>query len=147
MNRAIAVLASAFAMFLVTPVLADQDDPPYKEGSVWHLSFIKVKAQLYDEYFRDVLPNRKRVLDEYQKQGLILSHKILSGSASNESDWDVLLLVEYKNWAALDGLDAKTAPIDKKVFGDRAQTVQLLVKRSDLREVIGQKIVQELLPK
>ena len=82
-------------------------EKPYTQGSVWSITMIRVKPGMFDVYMRDVLPLRKKINEEAKKQGLILSDHILSGNATGRDDFDVITLTEYKNWAALDGLDAK----------------------------------------
>ena len=99
---------------LLASTSAWAQERPYREGSVWVVSFVKTKNGLADDYLREVIPARKKLMDEAQKQGLIVSHKILSGISSNHDDWDIMFLDEYKNWAAFDGLTAKFDLISKE---------------------------------
>ena len=91
-------------------------DKPYKEGTVWSVSLIKVKPGMLDVYLRDLGSARKKLMEEAKKQGLIVSEKMFIGSASNREDWDVMFMVEYKNWAALDGLSGIDGDVGE---GDR----------------------------
>jgi hypothetical protein len=52
--------------------------------------------------------------------------------------------VEYKNHAALDGLDAKVEAIRDKVLGGKQQAHQLGEKREEIREVISDELLQEI---
>ncbi|MDQ3214933.1 MAG: hypothetical protein M3P99_02465 [Pseudomonadota bacterium] len=83
-------------------------------------------------------------MSEAKRQGLIVSEKILSGDAAGRDDWDLMLMVEYKNWAALDGLQDKFDAVALKMVGSEEKRVQLGVKRNDLREILGRKTLQEL---
>ncbi|UUZ50874.1 hypothetical protein LP420_15340 [Massilia sp. B-10] len=74
----------------------------------------------------------------------MLSEKILTGASSGRDDFDVLLMTEYKNFAALDGLDAKFDTIMQKVVGSEEKQVQTMVKRTEVREIMGEKLMQEL---
>lgn len=139
-------LLLSLILLVAWPARADEPKP-YKEGPVWGLTFIKVKPGMFDAYLREVLPVRKKTMDEAQKQGLVLSHKILVGEAANREDWDLLLMVEYKNWAAFDGLNDKFDAIAAKIVGGEERQVQMMIKRSDMREIVGDKTMQELLPK
>jgi hypothetical protein len=134
-------------LFSLSSTIAIADDKPYTEGSVWTLSMIRVKAGMFDVYMRDVLPMRKRIDDEAKKQGLLLSSHVLSGSASGKDDFDVLFLDEFKNWAAFDGIDAKYDAIMSKIIGSEEKQVQLMTKRIEVREILGDKHMQELLIK
>ena len=136
----------SFASLLASASTWSQERP-YREGSVWTVSFVKTKNGLGDDYLREIIPARKKLMDEAQKQGLIVSYKILSGSSANRDDWDVMFLDEYKNWAAFDGLTAKFDAVLKKVVGDEAAQTQAMVKRIEVRELIGDKVMQELIPK
>jgi hypothetical protein len=119
-------------------------DKPYKEGTVWSITFIKVKPGMFDVYMRDLAAQRKKLMEEAKKQGLIVSEKMLSGSASGRDDWDLMLMVEYKNWAAFDGLSEKFDALALKMVGSEEKQVQMMVKRTEVREILGEKMVQEL---
>jgi len=84
---------------------------PYNEGPVWTLTMIKTKTGLSDEYFKQITGTVKPVYEEEKKQKLILDYKILNGEASDPHDFNILILVEYANWAAFDHLRDKTDPI------------------------------------
>jgi hypothetical protein len=78
-------------------------------------------------------------MEEEKKQGLIMDYKVLIGDSSNREDFNILLMVEYKNIAAFDGLREKTDPIIAKVLGSQDAQRQLAVKRLDVRETSAPK--------
>ena len=102
---------------------------------------------MLDVYMRDVLPLRKKINEEAMKQGLILSDRVFSGPSSGRDDFDVMFLTEYKNWAAFDGISAKYDAIERKIIGSEEKAVQLMTKRTEVREIIGEKPMQELVIK
>jgi hypothetical protein len=116
----------------------------YALGSVWVLTFIKVKPGMCDAYLNQLVPVRKRLMAEAMQTGLVLSHKILNGFSSNASDWDLMVMVEYKNWAALDGLKDKLEAINQKVLGSEATALTLMEERSVSRQFVGDKPMQEI---
>ena len=122
-------------------------EKPYTEGTIWAISLIKVKPGMLDVYMRDILPLRKKIDEEARKQGLLLSTHVLSGLSSGRDDWDVMFMDEYKNWAAFDGIRAKYDAIESKVIGDEHKQVEVMTKRIEVREIIGEKTMQELIPK
>jgi hypothetical protein len=69
------------------------------------------------------------------------------GVSTNRDDYDVLLMQEFKNYAAFDGIKAKTGAIEENVIGSLDKQNQILAKRVEVREVLGSKTMQELLPK
>jgi hypothetical protein len=119
-------------------------DKPYKEGTVWSVSFIKVKPGMLDVYMRDLATQRKKLMDEAKKQGLIVSERMFSGAASGREDWDLMLMVEFENWVAFDGLSDKFDALALKLVGSEEMQTLMTVKRGDVREIMGTKTVQEL---
>lgn len=117
---------------------------PYNEGPVWTLTMIKTKAGLSDEYFKQITGTVKPVYDEEKKQKLILDYKILTGDAADPHDFNILILVEYPNWAAFDSLRDKMDPIVDKAMGSQEQQRDLAVKRLDIREILGTKTMREI---
>jgi hypothetical protein len=122
-------------------------DRPYTEGTVWTMTLIKVKPGEFDSYMKDLLPARKKIDDEAKKEGLILSTHILSGQASNHDDFDLVVIEEFKNWAAFDGIAAKYDAIMAKTGDTDEKMVQTMEKRVEVRTIIGEKTFQEILPK
>ena len=117
---------------------------PYNEGSVWALSMIKTKTGLSDEYFKQITGTVKPVYEEAKKQKIILSYKILDGEASGSHDFNILILVEYPNMAAFDGLRDKMDPLLTKVMGSEDERKDMAVKRLDIREILGTKTMREI---
>jgi hypothetical protein len=117
---------------------------PYNEGPVWTLTMIKTKTGLTDEYIKQITGTVKPVYDEEKKQNVILDYKILNGEASGPHDFNILILVEYPNWAAFDTLREKMDPVIAKVMGSQDQQRELAVKRLDIREILGTKTMREI---
>jgi len=117
---------------------------PYNEGPVWTVTMIKTKTGLSDEYFKQITGTVKPVYDEEKKQKVILDYKILNGEASDPHDFNILILVEYPNWAAFDHLRDKMDPILEKVMGSEEQRKDMAVKRLDIREILGTKTMREI---
>ncbi len=121
-----------------------QGDAPYTEGSVWSVTQVKTKPGFTDDYLRQLKSIFVGELDEAKKEGLILSYKILLGSYSTPADYDILLMIEYKDFAAFDGQRAKFDAIDKKLFGTPDQEREGAAKRMEIREILGDKLLQEI---
>jgi len=119
-------------------------EKPYKEGSVWTVTFVKVKPGMMDTYLRDLGANRKKLMEQAKKDGLILSERLLSGDATGREDFDLILMVEFKNWAAFDGLSDKFRALAEKMVGSEDKQVQMMTKRTEVREILGTKTMQEI---
>jgi hypothetical protein len=151
MNRNPRSRVSAFVLFALlsaSSVLAyAEDEKPYTDGPVWGITLIRVKPGMLETYLREIVPLRKKVNEEAKKQGLILSSHVLAGNSSGRDDFDVMILDEFKNWAAFDGLTAKYDAIMSNLVGSQDKQVQLLTKRTEVREIIGAKNMQEVMTK
>jgi hypothetical protein len=141
---AITSLTVAFACFAETNATNTNGSAPYNEGSVWTLTMIKTKTGLADEYLKQITETVKPVYEEEKKQKIILDYKILNGEASGPQDFNILILVEYPNWAAFDNLRDKMDPIVAKVMGTEEQRRTTAVKRLDVREILGTKTMREI---
>jgi hypothetical protein len=93
----------------------------HAEGAVWQITMVKTKPGMGDDYLKTLAKIFKSTNDEAKKQGIITDYKILLGDASTQQDYDILLMVEYANMAALDGLRDKTDPIGAKMVGNEDQ--------------------------
>jgi hypothetical protein len=119
-------------------------EKPYKEGSVWTVTFVKVKPGMMDTYLRDLGANRKKLMEQAKKDGLILSERLLSGDATGREDFDLILMVEYRNWAAFDGLEDKFRALAEKMVGSEDKQLQMMTKRTEVREILGTKTMREI---
>ncbi len=129
----------------LAPAAAAQQNVPYTEGTVWDLTFVRVNPGMEDDYLNNLRANWKRTGDEAKRQGLVLSHKVISTQAANRDDWGLLLMVEYKNMAALDGLRQKFEPIAAKLIGPQTERRTRAVQRNEIREIVGGKLGRELI--
>jgi len=111
------------------------------------VTLVRVKPGMLDTYLRELMPMRKKLDDEAKKAGILVSSHILSGAAANHDDFDVMFLDEFKNWAAFDGINAKYDAMLEKQIGNEEKRTQVMVKRTDVREITGVKTMQELIPK
>jgi hypothetical protein len=136
------LLVAVFAA-LFTPALCAQEN--YTEGPVWRVSLVRVKPTHLDEYLTSMRQVSKGFIEEEKRQGLIVDYKIfLKETKTGPQDWDVCIAVEYKNHAALDGLDSKMEAIRDKVLGGKQQAHQLGEKREEIREIISDELMQEI---
>jgi hypothetical protein len=144
MKRIQSMLLIASAL-LALELRGDDIQPlPYTEGSVWDMSFVKVKPGFSVDYLRSLNGTWRKVLDEAKKQKLVLSYKVLSAGAAGRDDWDLCLMVEYKNMAALDGLAEKMRNIALPSLGGEDKARELQTKRLEIRDIIANKLAREL---
>ena len=128
----------------VTAVPTAQSTAPYTEGAVWQITMVKTKPGMSDDYLKALAKIFKSTNDEAKRQGVITDYKILAGDAATQQDYDILLMVEYPNMAALDGLRDKMDPIGTKMVGSEDLRRQLAVKRLEIRDIMGDKTMREI---
>ena len=139
------ILATSAALFTAWAGLCSaQSDAPYTEGTVWNITMVKTKPGLGDQYLKGLAKSFKGSLDEAKKQDLIISYKILIGDAASPNDFNILLMVESKNMAALDNGREKFDPIAKKIEGPVEAQEKTMIKRLDIREIMGDKLMREI---
>jgi hypothetical protein len=142
-RKLLTTVTVAFALGLPSLCFA-QSDAPYTEGPVWTITMVKTKPGMTDDYLKMLAKIYKNANEEAKKQGTIMDYKILLGDTSTPQDFDILLMQEFPNMAALDGLRDKLDPIDKKIAGSMEAQHQGAVKRMEVREIMGNKLMREI---
>ena len=144
MKRFVTLAACAALVVVGSGLVRAQSDAPYTEGPVWGITMVKTKAGMTDDYLKALAKIYKSTNDEMKKQGLIMDYKILIGNDATPQDFDILLMVEFKNMAAFDGLREKADPIADKILGSEDARRQGAIKRMEIREIMGNKLMREV---
>jgi hypothetical protein len=118
---------------------------PYRNGSVWTMSMIRVKPGMDSAYLNYLATDWKRNQESLKKEGLILSYRVLTTESHGSSDWDVLLLSEYKDLATLEANQEKADALAQKVVGDDQKQMQGYKERAEIREVLGTRLAREII--
>jgi hypothetical protein len=139
-----------FIFFLLSlslsPAVPAVAQEQYTEGPVWDVSYVRTKPDQRDAYLTSLKENTVPILEEEKKEGLILDYKILNNLTQKDPhDWDLAIAVQYKNFAALDGVEIKELEIRNKMLGSKKAAEETMVqKRVDMREVLSIGLYQEL---
>lgn len=137
------LLAVVIISFCISGELTAQNKS-YTESGVWEISLIKTKLPYFNDYMTNLSNGWKKVMDEAKKEGFVLDYMVLSSSASNPEDWDLMLMIKYKNMAALDGMEDKIDKITEKLFGSPDTQQQNAISRNELREILGNRTTRQL---
>jgi hypothetical protein len=128
--------------------ISAQEKDLYEDGTVWSLTFVRTAANKGDDYLKGLADTWVANMDEAKKEGLIVSYKILQGNAANEDDFDLILMIENKNLAALDpdeSRDAKFDAIEKKIRDKMgAKYESTITNYDDIRDLLGTKLMREI---
>jgi hypothetical protein len=130
---------------LTTTAYADGRD--YNDGPVVNVSSIRTVDGHFDDYMRWLATTYKKEQEAAKKAGLITGYRIFVIEARGPNDPDILLVVEYKNWAALDHLGGKLDAVSAEVEGSVEKANQSEVDRAKIRTVLGSRTQQEVLLK
>src|SRR5215467_13847351 len=99
------VLATAALLGLTSlSSLAYADGRDWSDGPVINVSSIRTIDGHFDEYMHWLATTYKKQQEAAKKAGLITAWRVVVVEARTPSDPDILLVTEFKNWAALDGL-------------------------------------------
>jgi hypothetical protein len=144
MNRNRFAAYAAFACVAWAGGTALADDHAYTEGAVVNVSRIRTLDGKFDDYMKYIDTTWKRSQEAAKKAGFIVGYQVLSVEPRGPDEPDLLLVITYKNWAALDGALAKGDQIAKEVEGSVAKSNQGMSDRGKIRRILGSSTMQVL---
>ncbi len=138
-----AALVAASA--LTTPVYADGRD--WNDGPVINVSSIRTVDGHFDDYMHWLATTYKKQQEAAKKAGLITSYRVIVIEPRGPNEPDILLVTEFKNWAALDHLGSKLDQISAQIEGSVDAAAKSEVDRAKIRTVLGSRTQQEAILK
>jgi hypothetical protein len=135
---------AAFLGLAITSAAAVADEHVYTDGPVVNVAAIRTEYGKFDDYMKYLDTTWKAEQEAAKKAGYIISYRVVTVEPRGENDPDIYLVINYKNWAALDNATAKSDAILKQVEGTLAASNQGAVDRSKIRRVLGSWTGQEL---
>lgn len=128
----------------VTVVVVAQVKRPFRNGSVWSISFIKMKPGMETAYLNYVAGDWKHEQEALKKDGQILSYKVITTETHGSSDWNIMLMSEYKDLATLEADEAKADNLLQTVSGNDEKQMQGYRDRLQIREVLDVRTAREI---
>ena len=123
--------------------LAFADGRDWNDGPVVNAAYIRTVDGHFDDYMHWLATTYKKQQEAAKAAGLILSYRVLVVEARNPQDPDVILVTEFKNWAALDNLGGKLDAVSAKVEGSVDAANKSEADRAKIRTVLGARTMQE----
>jgi pullulanase/glycogen debranching enzyme len=117
---------------------------PFRNGSVWNVAMIRMKPGMETAYLNYLANDWKRNQEAAKKEGLLLSYRVLATEAHGTNDWNLLLMTEYKDLATMEANEDKADALSQKVVGDDQKQMQGYKDRSEIREVMGERLAREI---
>jgi hypothetical protein len=118
---------------------------PYHDGSVWSIAFIRVKAGMDSAYLNYLASDWKREQEAMKAEGIILSYKVIATEAHTPAEFNLMLMTEYKNLAAMEANAEKAEALGQKLFGNDQKMMQGYKDRLEIREVLGDRLGREVI--
>ena len=123
-----------------TAVFADGKD--WSDGPVINVASIRTVDGHFDDYMHWLATTYKKQQEAAKKAGLITNYEVILIEARGPNDPDVLLVTEFKNWAALDNLGGKFDKVSVEVEGSVEAAAQSERDRAKIRTVLGSRTEQ-----
>ncbi|MBA3357342.1 MAG: hypothetical protein H0U18_15670 [Pyrinomonadaceae bacterium] len=142
-NRKFLGLLVALVLALSVVTFA-QVNRPYRNGSVWSIGFIRMKPGMDTAYLNYVAGDWKREQEALKKDGQIISYKVLQTEAHGSTDWNLMLLTEYKDLATYEQNLDKTDALLQTVIGNDEKQRQGYRDRLEIREVLADRLAREI---
>lgn len=118
----------------------------YTQGPIGVMTYAKTKPGMFDRYMAYLAGPYKTEMEAEKAAGIIQDYAILTSEARTPADHDVLLIVLYKNWAALDGLQDRTDAVANRALSSTPQQRdQQFIDRGAMREILGNRTYQRLM--
>jgi len=96
-------------------------------------------------YLNYVAGEWKAEQEAQKKEGNILSYKVMSVEGHTNTEWNLMLMTEYKNLAAMEANEDKAEAVAQKVVGNDAKQMQGYNDRLAIREVMGDRLAREII--
>jgi hypothetical protein len=145
-SQRVGALGALLALTTLSSVaLADGRD--WSDGPVINVASIRTVDGHFDDYMHWLATTYKKQQEAAKKAGLITGYRVLVIEARGPNDPDILLVTEFKNWAALDNLGGKLDKISAEVEGSVEAAARSEADRAKIRTVLGSRTEQEAILK
>ena len=135
----------ATALLVLSVAVFAQVNRPYRNGSVWNIAFIRMKPGMETAYLNYIASEWKRNQEAMKKDGLIVSYKVLTTEAHGSTDWNIILMTEYKDMATMEANEAKADALAQQVVGNDEKQRQGYRDRLEIREVMADRLAREII--
>src|SRR6266852_1202139 len=143
-TKRIAVGSFAVVLLIAAISVYAQVNRPYHSGTVWNIGFIRMKPGMETAYLNYLAGQWKANQEEAKKEGLILSYKVIGAEGHSPGDWNLMLMTEYKDLATMEANEDKGDALTQKLIGSDEKQMQGYKDRSEIREVMGNRLAREI---
>ena len=133
------------AALIIAGITFAQMKRPYHEGSVWDVSFIRVKPGMDSAYMNYLATDWKKEQESMKKAGISMSYKVIASEPHGPTDFTLMLMTEYKDLATMEANTQKADDLSQTVSGTDEQQMEGYKRRLEIREVLGTRLSREII--
>lgn len=130
----------ALSLMFLAPHIATAAETYSEHGPVWMTWYARVDEGKMDEYLSFLSKIYVPKVAAWEKAGLLTGFKVLTAKPQSPDDWNIALIYQYKNMAAMDvqGEDwEEAAKAVQKKFEDDEEVQATLKSYESWRKFIG----------
>ena len=142
-NRILVGLLVALVLALSVVAFA-QVNRPYRNGTVWSMAYIRMKPGMETAYLTYIAGDWKREQEAFKKDGQIISYRILQTEPHGSTDFNLMLMTEYKDLATYEKNLEKADALLQTVIGNDEKQRQGYRDRLEIREVLAERMAREI---
>jgi len=142
LTAALAVLVYA-SMFSV-PASAQDHERNWENGTILQVTNVHIKPGMFNAYINDLNGLWRVFLEEQMKDGSVIGYRMWGNVSPRKDEADLILTVEYANWATFDRGVEYFEKLSEKLRGSTEEMRKLNVARSELREIGSNFNLQEI---
>lgn len=144
-KRNLLVASLAIALLIAGVSVYAQVTRPYHNGTVWNISFIRIKPGMDSAYMNYLASSWKAEQEAQKKDGNIISYKVMSVEGHTTGEFNLMLMTEYKSLAAMEASEDKADAVTQKVVGNDETQMKGYNDRLAIREIIGDRLAREVI--
>ena len=146
MPKTIVLLICLAASSLSLDARAQDTEGAYTDGPVTQVAYIHVEYGRFAEYVDWLNSTWKPTMEATKKAGLIIDYKVFRSFPRTPDQPNVILMITYRNMAALDRRSELEA-VARETIGSAEVQNKARVGRSDYRKVLGSELIREVVLK
>lgn len=146
MKKVIGVIAGLLAALQLAalPAQAQDNTRNWDEGTVWWVSHVHTKPNQMNAYVNDLNNVWRKFVERQIKDGYAVSYKMFMLPFARDGEPDLILAVEYKNWAAFDAGQDYMDKITAELMGSEDAAQSAAMDREALRTLGSDIVMREV---
>ncbi len=118
---------------------------PFHDGTVWSIAFVKAKPGVGLNYMNWLATEWKTEQEALKKAGLILNYMVIETESHSPNDFDLMLMVEYKDLATMEANQDKAEAVANQALNSNDQKmIAGYQERASWREIIGNRLARQI---